>query len=254
MCTVIDDGPEPVREISLNNLIGSDVTIKVPIIIVVEERGHGRLAIVCQPICFRHFFECWNAFLVHSLIDIQKIFPVLGLLLQRSANINIQQSIVIDINRSHTACPSALGFHACNGTHIHELQFAFIQIEFTGYQVAGEIKILQTVIVEVSRSYAPTIVHVLLVNDVDGVCLSDRVAEIYACIGGVQLPKYCFSGITGKQDHAHTHRQNSHVQCIYKMEYNVKKKRQRNRCPFENVRTILLLETRILLKGWCTIL
>ena len=182
MCSVIDDGPEPIGEITVNNFIGSDVTIQVTIIIIVEECGHGRLAIVCQPIFLCHLFESWNAFLVHPLVDIQKIFTVLGFLLQRSANINIQKTIVIDIHRGYTTGPFAFGFYTCNGTDIRELQFAFIQVEFTGYQVAGKIKILQAVIVEVSGSYTASIIHILLVNDVDGVCLYDRISEIYSSI------------------------------------------------------------------------
>jgi hypothetical protein len=73
--------------------------------------------------------------------------------------------------------------------------FTLVKVEFAGNQVACEIEILQAIVVKISGCDPTTVVHILLVYDIDRISFYDGVGEFNSGSGRLKFLEKGVSGV-----------------------------------------------------------
>src|SRR6185436_14578090 len=110
------------------------------------------MALVIQTIFCCHLLKMRNAVLVRTLVDVEQVLSHIGIEQNGCANINILQTIVVDINDRGAAAPSALTIHSSSIGNVFKFEIALVEIELVGNHVPGEIDILEAVVIKVTKS------------------------------------------------------------------------------------------------------
>ena len=108
-----------------------------------------------------------------------KIFRLLQrIFIDGIADIDIHQAVIIYINNRNASCPSAHTFYAGFFGNIFKFEIAFIEIQFAGHHIAGEINILQAIIIKISDANSAAIVNIDNSQRVDRIIFGDFVVEV----------------------------------------------------------------------------
>jgi hypothetical protein len=96
---------------------------------------------------------------------------------------------MIDINRGDAPGPPAHAIYAGSGGNILKTKATLVQVKFVRYQVAGEIQVLQAIIIEISCCDPAAIIDVLEIDYIDRIILDDGIGEIYPGAAGLHHAK-----------------------------------------------------------------
>jgi len=71
----------------------------------------------------------------------------------------------------HAAAPFAITVHFCDRCNVLKFEMAFVQIKLARYLIAGEVNILQSILVEITNTDAGSVIHICNVERVDRIVL-----------------------------------------------------------------------------------
>lgn len=96
----------------------------------------------------------------------------------RSADVNVKQSIAVDIDNTNASAPRSCAGEFCPFCYILKDETTFIQVKFIGNQVAREENIKQAIVVEVCQAYTASVVKVFESVSVYRFCIIKLVDEV----------------------------------------------------------------------------
>lgn len=108
-----------------------------------------------QPIVFSSF--CKGQV---PIIDKKFIVPSRPFRFSGFANINIQPSITIDVNKSDASGPHIGAGYPSRLGDVFKPPLSFVEIQFVGDQIAGKKNILKSIVVDVTKCYPTAIIKI----------------------------------------------------------------------------------------------
>ena len=134
--------------------------------VVVEERGLRRVALVGEPVLRCHLLERWDAVLVEPLVDVQLVRARLARDEAGVADVDVEQSIAIDVGHGYSSGPGSFAANTGFVGDVPELKVALVDVELIPVQVRGEHHLGQAIPIEVAYRHAAAVVEIAVGEDV----------------------------------------------------------------------------------------
>src|SRR5438270_7875092 len=126
--------------------------IQVTVHVVIEEDGLGAETRKVQSIFGCFILISGNTLPIQALANEQLVFAVEGLVIAHAADINIEQSIVVDVYYGYACAPSSVFRDFGPVGHIFKLHSRAVQVDLVGSLIGGEEEVHQAIVVEIART------------------------------------------------------------------------------------------------------
>src|SRR5882757_5935922 len=165
------------RIVPVGSFIDRQIHVQVPIVIIIEKTGHGRLHMNIQPVFGCHVLKMRNAFFIDTLVDIQYVPPPQRICIDGITDIDIHKPVVVYIDYGHAPGPSARSVHARLIRYVLEMKPTLIKIQPAGHPVAGKVNIGQSIIIEISDADPSSIINIHDIEWVNRIVFYNAVIE-----------------------------------------------------------------------------
>ena len=154
------------------------IHVEIAVRVVVEEHGLGRIAGVLETVLPGAIGEGAVA-----VVDVEHVAPVHREVFD-ARHVDVDAPIAVDVRHRDAGLPAIRVGDARLVGDILELIVPLVPIELVGTKVRGEIKILESIAIDITNSDAAAVVVVEIVDDVEVRRLRQLIDELYA--GGLR--------------------------------------------------------------------
>ncbi len=114
------------------------------------------------------------------VINIQLVFPVTRRHMTGIADVDVEPSVVVDVDKSNAGAPHAILLQAGLRRDVFELEVAFVQVELAVAHIGSEQYVGESVIIEIADGYAAAVVEIAEKKAIFSLVVDDAIVKIDA--------------------------------------------------------------------------
>ena len=173
--------------------IVDDEQVQVPVAVVVEEDGLGRIARVRDAVRRRLLDEGRDAVGVQPLVDVQLVGPEFALDFAGVADVEVEPAVAVHVGESDAGGP-ALAVQAGFRGDVAEAELPLVQVQPGAAEIRGEHDFGEPVAAHVPQRHPAAVVEVAVGEDVQLGGGGEAILEVDAGVAGGQQREQSASG------------------------------------------------------------